>query len=853
VKGGNTMFEIEQQPGGGYNFGINNYKENALEDVAVNTSLTKKIMIERQFTYNEESGYGIYQGEDEKGHIIKLSGVFPSALILGSTYDMKGKVISFRGEKQLSVDSAKPTRPVTKNGIVGYLQNLDGLFKKAEFLYEQYGDKVIDLLAEEPMKIAKEIDGIGKTSVLKWQEQIQKLEGSQDYLNNLLAFGLNLRQAKKLVEKYKQGAVEQIKQNPYLLVEEFPSFGFEKADKIAKELGYDPRGMYRIQEGLKYVLKEASSEGHCYLPLRELLEKTMETLLIRLTEEEMIQLIEDFHGKRNAIYRIGEHEFPLLYASLTKQFKEYRYESNRFERERKRMVAVRLTKDEIMKELEYMELNNKLVMDNYNIYLPDLYEAEFRVAKKVISLSNSEKSDFADAEEDLENLLKQEGIQLEEKQREAVLTFTRGQGGFYILNGSAGCGKTFTLNIILRILGLQFQKSKRLMEVKVLAPTGKASKIAGKATGRACMTIHRGLKYKPVGGFEHNENNPIDADVVVVDESSMVDILLADSLLDAIANGTKVIFLGDTKQLPSVGAGNVLQDLIDSKIVKMVTLNVVKRQGEDSGIIRNANRIIDGQMISSCKDTQDAYVLRKESMLEAQIALLKSIREVQKVKGYDVEDIQVLCPQRNSLVGTNAMNYLIQQEFNPGNEDMKILNKKFMAYNHHTQKEELVTLFFKRGDKVIHIRNNYEMVWYIKGNFGHFTQDHDMIGITNGESGVIEDIIKGKVSDTFKTRMIVRYEDRYAFYDDNFDELEHSYALTIHKSQGSQWKAVIIPIMMQNYHMLDKNLFYTGYTRAQTFCVVVGQADAILHAIRSQKTKERYTSLKERIKEEAYS
>ncbi|WP_180953901.1 AAA family ATPase [Bacillus sp. M6-12] len=841
------MLEVGKQAGGGYNFGITNHKENALEEIPLNTSLNKKIMIEKQFTYNEESGYGIYQGEDENSHIIKVSGVFPSALNLGSTYEMKGKVISFRGEKQFSVESAKATRPVTKNGIVGYLQNLDGLFKKAEFLYEQYGDKVIDLLAEDPMKIAKEIDGIGKTSVLKWQEQIQKMEDSQDYFNKLLEYGLNLRQAKKLFEKYKQGAVEKIQDNPYLLVEEFPSFGFEKADRIAKQMGYDPKGMFRIQEGLKYVLKEASSEGHCFLPMQELLERTIEVLVIRLTEEEMIQLLEDFHGQRVAIYQVGEHQFPLSYDSLSKQFKQYRYETNRFEREKKRMVAIRLTRDEILKELEFMELNNKLVMDNYNIYLPELYEAEFRVANKVISLSKSAKEDFAGAEEDLSNLLIQENMELEEKQKEAVLEFTRGQGGFYILNGSAGCGKTFTLNVILRVLGMQFQKMKRMMEVKVLAPTGKASKVAGKATGRPCMTIHRGLKYKPATGFEHNENNPIDADVIVVDESSMLDILLADGLLSAIADGTKVIFLGDTKQLPSVGAGNVLQDLIDSNLVKMVTLNVVKRQGKDSGIIRNANRIINGEMISSCKDTQDAYVLRKETMLEAQLALLKSIREVQKVKQYDVEDIQVLCPQKNSLVGTNAMNYLIQQEFNPGNEDMKILNKKFMAYNHVSEKEELVTLFFKRGDKVIHMRNNYEMIWYIKGKFGNFTQDYDMVGITNGESGLIEDIIKGKASDNFKTRMIVRYEDRYAFYDDQFDELEHAYALTIHKSQGSQWKAVIIPIMMQNYHMLDNNLFYTGYTRAQAFCVVVGQADAILHAIRSHKTKERYTTLKERI------
>lgn len=842
-----SLNELKEQPGGGYNFGITNYKENALEEVVVNTSLTKKIMIEKQFTYNPDSGFGIYQGEDENEHIIKISGVFPIALIIGSSYEMKGKVTVFRGEKQLSVDRAKPIKPVTKNGIIGYLQNLDGLYKNAEILHEHYGNEVIDIILKEPLRIANEFPDIQESSILKWQEQIQHLEGNQEDLDKLLAFGLNLRQAKKLFEKYKQEAVEKIQQNPYLLAQDFPSFGFEKADDIAKELGYDPNGMYRLQEALKFALKEASNEGHCYLPIRELINRTQSILVIRLSEQEMLQLLKDYRGDLEAIYEIGEFQFPLSYNVLKNQLKAYQQETNIFEKEKKRMVVVRVERNDIYKEIEQMKELNQLIVQNEAVYLPEIFEAECRVAEKVMAITNSAKENFNAVEEELEMFLKESKISLEEKQKEAVIEFSKGEGGFFILNGSAGCGKTFTLNIILRMLSKQFEKLKRVMEVKVLAPTGKASKVAGKATNRNCMTIHRGLKYKANKGFEHNANNPIDADVIVVDESSMIDILLADSLLNAIDNGTKVIFLGDTKQLPSVGAGNVLQDLIDSGVVKIVTLNVVKRQGEDSGIIRNANRIINGEMISSCKDTEDAYVLKKESLVDAQLALLKSIKEVQKVRNYEVEDIQVLCPQKTSLVGTNAMNYLIQQEFNPGNEDNKVLNKKIMVYNNLSKKEELVSLYFKRGDKVIHMRNNYEMVWYSCDNFGLYKEIFEMAGITNGETGVIEDIIKGKTTDTFKIRIIVRYEEGFVFYDDAFKELEHAYALTIHKSQGSQWKAVIIPIMKQNYSMLDNNLFYTGYTRAQSFCVVVGQAEAILHAIRTHKTKARYTTLKNRL------
>ncbi|WCK57561.1 AAA family ATPase (plasmid) [Aneurinibacillus sp. Ricciae_BoGa-3] len=843
------MFEIKEAPGGGFNFGITNHKLDALEEIPLYTFLTKKIVIERAFTYREESGYGIYQGEDEKGDRIKVSGIFPTALLLGNTYEMKGKVVDFRGEKQLSVEIAKVTRPVTKNGIVAYLKNFDGLYKNVEYLYELYGEEVLDLVAKDPNKIANEVNEIEKKSVLSWQDTIQKSEESQDSLNQLLEFGLNLRQAKKLFERYKEGVLEKIKQNPFLLTDEFPTFAFEKADKIARDFGYDPQGMYRIQEAIRHILKEATSQGHCYLPTEEMLERAKEVLTVRLTEEEMVTLLKDYRGKDTIYYQIGGFVFPIRYKQLSQQFKQYRYETNRFEKEKKRFVVIRTNRSDIQKELDNLATQNKVIVDDDKVYLPDIYEAERKVASRVIALTHNSTKEFTNAEEDLNQLLKSEGISLEEKQREAVIEFTRGKGGFFILNGSAGCGKTFSLNLILRVLAMQYEKLNRRLDVKVFAPTGKASKVAGKATGIACMTIHRGLKFKPDAGFEHNESNPLDADCIVVDESSMVDILLAKNLLSAIPDETKVIFLGDTKQLPSVGAGNVLLDLIESHVLRIVTLNVVKRQGKDSGIIRNANRMIAGEMISTCHDTQDAFVLRKESMLDAQLALIKSIREVQKVKHYGIEDIQVLCPQKSSLVGTYAMNYLIQQEFNPDNEDTKVLNKKIAVFNHRTKKEELVNLFFKRGDKVIHIRNNYDMLWYIKDKFAIYHQDYEMTGITNGETGVIEDIVKGKKSDPYKTRIIVRYEDGYVFYDDHFAELDHAFALTIHKSQGSQWRAVIIPIMKENYHMLDNNLFYTGYTRAQNFSVVVGQAASILHAIRTQKTRKRYTSLKERLVE----
>lgn len=841
------MVKTQEPVKEGYNFGVTNYHGNALELIHLNSKIQMKVVIDKQYVFNEESGFGIYHGENEKGERLKLSGIFPSPLRLGLTYDIKGKVVEFRNEKQVSVETAKPTRPVTKYGIVEYLKNLDGLYRKSEYLVEMYGEEILDIIIQNPQKLIQEHPEIEEECVAKWKEQIENLLDNQEQLNQLMDWGLNLRQAKKLYEKYKDGVIEKIQENPYLLVSEFSSFGFEKADEIAKNIGYDPRGIYRIQEGLKYVLHQASKEGHCYLLYSELLERAVSILEVRLTEQEMNHLLEEYKGKQMISYRIGEYVFPIAYALLSKQYLQYRLETNPFKKEQKRLVVTRITKSEIQKEVDSMIQQNQLIQEYQRIYLPEFYEAECRIAQKALLLCRNAKENFKDVEADLNQYLTEKGIVLEEKQKEAVLTFTKGEGGLFILNGSAGCGKTFSLKIILRMLELQYLKMNRKMEVKIFAPTGKASKVVQKSTGRLSTTLHRGLKYKPSIGFEHNANHPIDADVVVVDESTMMDVLLADSLLSAIDNGTKVILLGDTKQLASVGAGNVFQDLIDSGIIPIVTLNVVKRQGVDSGIHRNANRIIRGEMITSCKDTKDAYVLRKNTLLDTQLAIIKSVYEVQRVYGFDISDIQVLCPQKNGLIGTNAMNYLIQQEFNYKDKGIYVLNKKVRILNPINKKEEIVPLNFQIGDKVIHIKNNYDMKWYRKVQGELYIENFDVVGITNGETGIIIDIKNGTPGDTYKHRIIVQYEEGYVFYDDQFDELDHAYALTIHKSQGSQWKAVIMPIVMENYSMLDNNLLYTGYTRAELFHCTIGQPEAMEYAIRTQKIKNRNTTLKQRL------
>ena len=829
-------------------FFIAEKRETILDKLPLNSQITKTVIPVAEITYIDSTGFGVYVVEDEEENKFNIKGVFVSPLILGQTYSAKGKITAYKGEKQIQVDTIKNVRPVNKRGIIAYLQTLKGLKSKAELIYEEFGDKCIDVLIKDPMLVAKSIKGIGKKSVTSWQEQLIKMQDAQETISTLLGYGLSHNEAKKLYDKYKDEIITKLEENPYVLAIEVKGYGFEKCDRIARSMGYNPKSGYRIQEGIIHMLSEALSSGHCFLPGAKLVELTLELLRIRLSVQEMNKFAYEHSGQDSFTYKIGEYSYEINYNEMKKCLNNYS-KSNKKDKDKERYIVIDFTEEEILNEIKNLIVQDRIIIDNNNIYLREIYLAEKAVAKHITRIIDNDTPLKANVGDMLNELCKERGINLELMQRKAVLEFAKTKGGFHILNGSAGCGKTFTLNIILEILTKVFKNMGKNINIMVLAPTGKASKVASKATGRDCMTVHRGLGYNPQYGFQYNEYNPLEADVVVVDESSMLDILLAKSLLSAIPKTSKVIFLGDTKQLPSVGAGNVLKDLIESKKVNVITLNVVKRQGEKSGIIRNANKIIEGEMIENCKDTGDAFLIARETPKGALEAIIESIKRIQSLKGWSLEDIQVLCPQKSTLIGTEYVNYILQKTFNPEDNGLKVLNKKIQIKLSPEDKDVSVfELYFKPGDKVIHIKNNYDIPWYVKKYSGYVKTEET--GITNGECGVIEEIIEDKNEDgDIITKVIVRYEDKYIIYDDGVDELEHAYALTVHKSQGSQWKAVIIPIMNQNYNMLDNNLFYTGYTRAELFSVVVGQVSAIKLAIKTHKTRERYTDLAKRIQE----
>lgn len=766
-------------------------------------ALEEKQRVKRQVTVaellfeNEDSGFAAYACVEDKRTSFRIAGVFPFTLKQDQSYWIEGRVAYYKDTKQIAVDSVYLARPVTTDGIILLLQSLDGLDKRAYTLLEHFGEQVLDIMLENPKRVAEEVSGISERQAEAWSMQLKLLGGNFDLLAKLQGWGLSLNQAKKLIAELGQQVDAQIESNPYMLAKRVRGFGFRRCDAIAQELGFDMRSRSRIVAAIRYVLREASYEGHCFLRRPELVDKVKQTLDLPPSE---------LHSR-----------------------------------------GISFEKRAIEALLDPLLERGKLIEDAGRVYLSELYYAELKVAASILRLLLHQGIAFPNAESELQAYLQDKGLHLEQKQIEAALQFTEQTGGMYILNGSAGCGKTFTLNIILDLLERQYERMSLPFEVKVFAPTGKAAKVAAKATGRACTTIHRGLKYNPERGFEYNEQSPLPIDCLVLDESSMLDIALAKHLFSAIPPHCKVIFMGDTKQLPSVGAGNVLHDLIASEVIPVVTLDVVKRQGKDSGIVANATRIIQGKTIAPQAAEGDAFVIAQSDAARMQMTMLRSIARLMETKDYSLEDIQVLCPQRKGEAGTYVMNWLIQQAFNDQREGLKVENCKFSKVNDADGEAEQLTLYFMPGDKVIHTANNYAMKWYSRSDTGEYVENADVLGITNGECGIIEEIKLVQSDEEHEEAVvIVRYEDGYVMYTNGLDELDHCYAMTVHKSQGSQWPAVLLVVMQEHYHMLDNSIFYTGYTRAKQFVCVIGQQRAIDYAIGSFKHTARNSSLNEK-------
>lgn len=827
-----------------FNFGILNKKANILDDLSIGSQITNLLLIRQQLLYKEDSSYGIYETEDVNGNDFKITGRFNSPLTVGKTYEVYGKVAVFREERQINIDIAKQVVPKSERMIIEYLKTLEYMDEELSYrLYQLHGIDTIKMLCIDTEKV---VDSLGLPTHVSssWMNSLNLLKDDRKTIDELVRLGITLKQARQLYEKYGEIILSKIKINPYMLSDEFTNYTFTKCDTVARTIGHNLKSIYRITSLMINCLKEAASNGHCFMDKFELYDYVRCKLEIKISTVEIRKILKSNNEDDIYLYNYGKNQLQVSISSLQSHYNK--------------AIINKITKiyypvisfsdDELFKGLHLLLQSERIVIDNDKIYLTSIYQSEKCIAERIFNIEMESTKEFQHGQEDLNYICSKNNIILESMQKKAILEFTKGRGGFYVLRGSAGCGKTFTLRLILEVLEMQYKRVGEQCKIKVFAPTGKAAKVAAKATERDCVTVHRGLKFNPSIGFEHGQSFPLSFDCIVVDESSMLDVDLAMHLLLAIENGTKVIFLGDTKQLPSVGPGNILNDIIDSNTVTVITLDVVKRQGKDSGIIKNAQKIINKEMITSYKDTKDAFVIHSNSIIDAQLKVIKSFTDALRCFNYNIEDVQILCPQRTSDVGTEILNYLVQETYNPliDKNELKVLNKQISVSAADGIKN--LNLYYRKGDKVIHTKNNYGMSWYYKGQYWGYQEDLEEVGVMNGEIGIIEEIVEEEYYGNIKLKIIVRYGERYVFYTNNLDELDHAFALTIHKSQGSQWKAVILPIMDQNLSMLDNNLIYTGYTRASELNISIGNSAAILIAIETVKSTNRNTALKEKLR-----
>lgn len=790
--------------------------DNGLEKYEVNDEVSTEGICGEFIFSAEESDYSVVYFEDNDEDVFKMQGNLKT-METGQYYKIEGKVIRYRGEKQLRVKSFLIAKPKNKKGIIAYLQTLPGLKSKADLIYDAFGDDCLDIVTEKPEEVAK-LKGIGLKTAERWAYELKKILSKRETTLKLLEYGLTHKQALKLIETYSTAIVKKINANPYFLIDDVKGFGFLTCDKLALNIGISPDDEFRVQAGIVYVLQQAAMEGNVYLPYTDVVAAVKKLLTLRLSMDEMYEYL---RNQTRTIHKYGQM-FNLDLDTM---------QINYYNDEKYVLYEPEISNDKIML------FNKNVVFNNNRFYLKNLYYSEINLATKLLDIDRNKRKIFTEEQITpvLDIICRQSNIVLEERQKKAVIQFNMYDSGVFVLNGSAGTGKTFVLNMILKVreaLGYVYGNLPKL-KIMPVAPTGKATKVMQKSIHLDCKTIHRALCYIPEHGFTKSQFNLFEENFFVVDESSMLDVEIAEAFLSAIPNNSKIIFMGDTKQLASVGPGNVLKDIIASNRFISVTLNVIKRQGLLSGIVKNANHIINKEMIESEPNTNDFFVMNVSDENKVKETVVESIRRLLK-KNYEFDNIQVLIPQRTGALGVNAFNYLLQQEFNPiiGNET-KALKTTFSI------KGNPFDLYFHKGDKVIHMKNDYGMKNYEK-IAGRYLEIKESSGITNGECGVVEEIIQnGSMTTT-----VVRYENFYCQYEDVSD-LELAYATTIHKSQGSQWSAVIVLALNQHHYMLSNNILYTGITRARDFCCVIGSDSSIGKAINTNKDDGRYTSLSE--------
>lgn len=644
----------------------------------------------------------------------------------------------------------------------------------AKRIVKRFGKDTFRVIEEEPERLV-EVKGISERIAQQITDQmIEKREIREAFLF-LQKYGITNTLAVKIYEKYGMGMYGILKENPYRLAEDIQGVGFRLADEIAEKIGIHTDSDYRIRSGILYTLLQASLEGHMFLPMRVLVRRSAD--LLQVPEEAIRAQIQNLHMDHKVVVKKTTDE-PEVYA-----FSYY-----------------------------YAELNCARMLQELNV----LMESEL--------LDSEEKR----IETILQRILKEQGLELDELQKNAVLECVK--HGIMILSGGPGTGKTTTINTIIRYF------DEEGMDILLAAPTGRAAKRMTEATGYEARTIHRMLEIN--GGmedgsrarFERNGENPLEADVVIIDEMSMVDIYLFQSLLEAVSVGTRLILVGDVDQLPSVGPGQVLQDLIESKSFPTVMLKKIYRQAGESDIVMNAHRINMGQKIALNNKSKDFFFLPRNDVQVIYKHMIQLITE--KLPRY-VEaqpyDIQVLTPMRKGSLGVETLNEILQRYLNPADPSRK----------EHAAGDRI----FREGDKVMQIKNNYQLEWEIVSQYGIRIDSGS--GVFNGDIGTIR-----RIREESSTVQVEYDEHRLVEYTfSQLDEIELAYAITIHKSQGSEYPAVLLPLLSGPKMLMNRNLLYTAVTRARKCVTILGSQEVVDGMIENENQYHRYTGLGRRILE----
>lgn len=718
---------------------------------------------------NTDNGYtvlNLVSGEDE----ITCVGIF-STIAEGENIEATGDYTDHPTYgTQFKVVSFEEKAPEDQEAIERYLGSgaIKGIgLAMAARIVRRFKEDTFRIIEEEPERLV-EVKGISERKAMEIASQVNEKRDLRQAMIFLQQFGITMNLAVKIYNKYGQEVYGILKENPYRLADDIEGVGFRTADDIAAKAGIRTDSDFRVRSGILYTLLQASGEGHTFLPQEELTAKTSELLGI--------------------------------------------------------------DKDIIEKNYMDLSIDRKIIMkqsgEQTQIYSASFYYMEANTATMLRELDIAYDVADAEIEQRIHNIEKQTGMQLDEHQVQAVKEAVR--NGLLVITGGPGTGKTTTINTIIRYFEMEG------MDIFLAAPTGRAAKRMSETTGFEARTIHRMLELnggmEGSAGFERNETNPLETDLVIIDEMSMVDITLMNSLLKAIAPGTRLILVGDINQLPSVGPGSVLKDIIKSEAFNVVMLTKIFRQASTSDIIVNAHKINRGEEVSLDNKSMDFFFLKRyEADIIINVVLQLVKQKMPKFVDATPYDIQVLTPMRKGLLGVERLNGILQQYLNPPDQSKR--------------EKEHGDMVFREGDKVMQTKNNYQLEWEICTKFG-LTVDKGM-GIFNGDMGIITEI-----NDFAETMTVEFDEGRKVEYSYKLlDELELAYAITIHKSQGSEYPAVVIPLLSGPSMLMNRNLLYTAVTRARKCVTLVGNDTTFNQMIQNTSQQKRYSGLCDRIRE----